>query len=80
MSMINEIRVNEIRRSLSDTLLRLGAERSLERQQLERRLAAAGPDAPGYQSSMAAMSYARVWESTVLWVGWRLQPRAELLR
>ena len=67
--------MNEIRESLSNSLIRLGAERSLERQQLERSLAVAGRDAPAYQSALAAMTAARRWEAMVLWVGWRLRPR-----
>jgi hypothetical protein len=64
-----------LRLSLSDKLLRFGAERTLERQQLERSLGAADPGAAGHQAALAAVSAARVYESFVLWLGWRLQPR-----
>jgi hypothetical protein len=67
--------VKQIRQSCSDALLRMGAERALERQDLERRLTGADPNAPGYHSALAAMAAARAWEWMVLWVGWRLQPR-----
>ena len=56
-------------------LLRFAAERSLERQEMERQLAAAGgPGVPGYAGTMAALSAARCFESAMLWVGWRLSP------
>ncbi len=70
--------VNQIRESCSGALLRMGAERTLERQVLERRLAGADPNAPGYHTALAAMAAARAWESMVLWVGWRLQPRTSV--
>jgi hypothetical protein len=67
--------INRIRESCSGALLRMGAERALERQDLERRLTGADPSTPGYHAALAAMAAARAWESMVLWVGWRLQPR-----
>ena len=72
--------VNQIRESCSGALLRMGAERTLERQVLERRLTGADPNAPGYHTALAAMAAARAWESMVLWVGWRLQPRTSVWR
>ena len=66
---------DRMRRRLSDAMLRAGMERALERQEVERGLAGVNPQAPGYQSAMAALSAARVAESVLLWCGWRLQPR-----
>ena len=65
-----------LRHRLSSALLRFGADRALERQQMERSVVAAGPQTPGYQSALAAHSSARMAETVMLWVGWRLQPRA----
>ncbi len=64
-----------VRRTLSDTLLRVGMERTLDRQELERGMATENPESPGYHSALAAIAAAKVAESVVLWVGWRLQPR-----
>ena len=64
-----------LRHRLSSALLRFGADRSLERQQMQRSIAAAGSLTPGYQSALAALSSARMAETVMLWVGWRLQPR-----
>ena len=64
-----------MRRRLSDTMLRAGMDRTLERQELERGLAGVNPQTPGYQSALAAVSAAKVAESVLLWFGWRLQPR-----
>jgi len=65
-----------IREKLSDALLRMGMERALERQQMQRSmLASADPNAPGYGGAMAALLAAEVFEGAMLWLGWRLQPR-----
>jgi hypothetical protein len=65
-----------VRERLSDTLLREGAERALERQQMQRSLvASADPNAPGYGGAMAALLTAAAFDKTMLWLGWRLQPR-----
>ena len=69
-----------IRERAGTALLRFAAERSLERQDMERQLdAAGGPGSPGYAGTMAAMSAARYFESAMLWVGWRLSPASGLL-
>jgi len=65
--------VTEIRESLSNSLIRFATDRSIERGELERTLQGSGTTTP--PSALAAMDYARLWESVVLWVGWRLQPR-----
>jgi hypothetical protein len=67
--------VFRLRESASNALLRLGAERSLERQQLEASMASADPRAAGYSAALAAISTAKAFETAVLWLGWRLQPR-----
>jgi hypothetical protein len=64
-----------IRESMSNSLLRVGAERTLDRQRLESSMARADPRSPGYSAAFAAISAARVYESALLWLGWRLQPR-----
>ena len=65
-----------VREWLSDTLLRVGAERALERQEMQRSLvASADHDAPGYGGALAALLTAEVFDKTMLWLGWRLQPR-----
>jgi hypothetical protein len=64
------------RQQLSNALLRMGAERELERQQVVRSvLATADPHAAGYGSALAALKTAQVFGSALLWLGWRLQPR-----
>ena len=65
-----------VRERLSDTLLRVGAERALERQEMQRSLiASADHNAPGYAGALAAVLTAQVFDKTMLWLGWRLQPR-----
>lgn len=66
-----------VRERAATALLRFAAERSLERQEMERRLDDAG--GPGCAGRMAAMSAARCFESAMLWVGWRLSPVRALL-
>ena len=65
-----------VRERLSDALLRVGAERALERQEMQRSLvASADHNAPGYGSALAALMTAELFDKTMLWLGWRLQPR-----
>lgn len=63
--------MTELRQVLSNSLIRFATERSIERTEFEGALGGSGSASP----AMAAMAYARLWESMVLWVGWRLQPR-----
>jgi hypothetical protein len=66
-----------VRQKLGDVLLRTGMERALERQQMQRSLlASADPNAPGYGGALAALLTAEMYESAMLWLGWRLQPRS----
>jgi len=63
-----------IRERLSAALLRFGTEAAMDRVALERTLAAA-PDARGSRDALGALEVARWFDTAVLWVGWRLQPR-----
>ena len=64
-----------LREYLSDSLLRVGSERALERRQLEQGIATVSVDAPGYATAASAVRAAKRVESAVLWLGWRLHPR-----
>ena len=63
------------REYLSDSLLRAGSERALERRELERGIATESVDSPGYATAARALKSAKRVESAVLWLGWRLHPR-----
>jgi hypothetical protein len=64
-----------VRERLSDALLRMGAERALDRRRMERSIASSvDPHAPGYVGALAALKTAEMFDSTLLWLGWRLQP------
>ena len=63
-----------IRACMSDALLRIGTERSIERRQLERGLARTPSDAPGRACAFQAVLLAGCVDSLVLWLGWRLRP------
>ena len=69
-----------IRERLSDCLIRFGAERALDRQEFERGLAGVASDSPGYAQALRVARTAQLYESAVLWVGWRLRPRHFELR
>ncbi len=64
------------RATLSDRLLRFATDRAMQTRELDRRVAALDPDAPGVPGLRAALAAAKAWEAAVLWVAWRLQPRA----
>ena len=65
-----------IRERHSDALLRLGAERALDRRQMEQSIVSrVDPNARGYAEALAALKTAEMFDSTLLWLGWRLQPR-----
>ena len=63
------------REMLSRKLIDSAAERALERQAMHRRLEAVSPQARGQREALAAVRTAALFESAMLWVGWRLQPR-----
>jgi hypothetical protein len=63
-----------IRERMSDVLLRVGTERSMERLELERSLAGTPSDAPGRDCAFQAVLLASCVDSVVLWLGWRLRP------
>lgn len=64
-----------VRAALSERLLLFGADRSIQTRELQRRIDTLDPDGGGASGLQAALSAARVWESAVLWLAWRLQPR-----
>ena len=67
--------IASVRQRLSDALLRMGAERALERRQMERSIVSSvDPNAPGYAGALAALRTAEMFDSSLLWIGWRLQP------
>jgi hypothetical protein len=70
-----QTRTTGIRAELSARLLRFAADRAMETREFERRVAALPADTPGHASLRTALGAARAWESAVLWVAWRLQPR-----
>ena len=42
---------------------------------MERSIASSvDPNAPGYAGALAALKTAEMFDSTLLWLGWRLQP------
>jgi len=63
------------RAALSRRLLLFGADRSIQTRELQRRIDSLGPDLADAPGLHAALSAARAWESAVLWLAWRLQPR-----
>ncbi len=67
--------VNQIRERVSSSLLLFGTDRYLLTRELELRLLNEERDRPGTTGALAAVAAARAWESTILWLAWRLQPR-----
>ena len=63
-----------IRARLSDALLRIGTERSIDRLQLERGLASTASDTPGRAAAFQAVLLAGCVDAGMLWLGWRLRP------
>jgi hypothetical protein len=64
-----------VRERLSDSLLRMGAERALDRRRMEQSIVSTvDPNAPGYGGALAALMTAEMFDSALLWLGWRLQP------
>ena len=69
---------NAVRQRVSDVLIRVGTERALSRRQLRQSLDTVHPETRGYAEAMRVAETAKVVESALLWLGWRLQPRAVL--
>ena len=67
-----------VRHRLGNALLRAGMDRSLARQQFERSLSRVHPDTHGYAEAMQVARNAALFESVVIWLGWRLQSRTAL--
>ena len=63
---------------LGDTLLRAGVDRTVARQQFERSLAGVHPGTRGYAQALQVARSAALFESALLWLGWRLQPRTAI--
>lgn len=72
---MSDVETTGARAALSERLLRFAADRAMQTGEFERRVAALPADTPGHASMRAALSAAKAWESAVLWVAWRLQPR-----
>ena len=64
-----------VRERASDSLLRFGADSSLDRAALSRSLATVPVEAPGRTSALGAVEVARWVDTAVLWVSWRLRSR-----
>jgi hypothetical protein len=67
-----------VRQRLGDALLRAGMDRTVARQHLLTSLSAVHPDTPGHAQALQVARSAALFESAVLWLGWRLQPRLAL--
>ena len=65
-----------IRERLSDALLEGAMDRSIAARELEQNLATVSAGSPGYDAAHRAARTAHRMESVLLWLGWRLRPRA----
>jgi hypothetical protein len=64
-----------LREVVSRRLLHGAAESAFDRLALERGLQAVPPHVRGRDEALAALGTARLLESAIIWLGWRLQPR-----
>lgn len=70
----------KIRHRAGAALIRFAVERSVERQQMERRLnTVTRPGSTAHANALVTLGAARSFESAMLWVGWRLHPARLLL-
>ena len=67
--------VRSFRELLSETLIDGATQSALDRQAMQRSLNAVPVQARGRQEAWASLQIAELFESAVLWLGWRLQPR-----
>ena len=72
---MSQTKFTGIRAVWSEKLLRFAADRAMDTREFERRVCGLPADAPGRASMQAALGAAKAWESALLWVAWRLQPR-----
>ena len=63
-----------IRARLSNVLIRIGAERTLDRRQLECSMARLPPHVAGRDAAAGAVLLAAFVDDAMLWLGWRLRP------
>ena len=64
-----------VRERLSDALLRMGAERALDRRRMEQSIVSVRrPERPGYVRRACRLADGGDVRFDVLWLGWRLQP------
>jgi len=73
-----DIMVRKVLHGWGDALIRAGVDRSVARQQFERNLAGVHPGTRGYAQAVQVARSAALFESALLWLGWRLQPRSPL--
>ena len=59
---------------LSDFLIRMGTERTLDRRELERSMARVPQHAAGRDAAAGAVLLAASLDTAMLWLGWRLRP------
>lgn len=75
---MSKVKAVGTRAVLSRRLLSFAADRSIETREFDRRVAALPPTTPGHASMRAALAAAKAWETALLWVAWRLRPRASI--
>ena len=66
--------MTEIRRHLSNTLVRTAFQRYREGQELTGALEKVSTDAPGYGMARIAVRRAQRFSSFILWLGFRVRP------
>ena len=73
--------ITRIRERASARLLRTGTELAIDQRELEERMAAAaGADgrSGAYSSAYGAVAMARLIDSAILWLAWRILPRTSM--
>ena len=63
-----------LRLRLSETLIRIGSEQTLDRVELERAIAGLPRNARGRDAAAGALALAGCIDQAMLWLGWRLRP------
>ena len=63
------------RARLSAALLKGAMDRSLDAQALQQNLAKVNSNSPGYHIALRAVRHAQRFESVLIWLAYRLQPR-----
>jgi len=70
--------VPTLRERLGVALVRAAAGLAADRREAVRRIAAVPPGTPGRDRALGVLASAAWVEQVLLWVGWRLVPRASL--